>query len=82
MARGWESKAIESQMLDAETPGEQGGRKVPNPLERARLQRLNNLTLSRTRVEQELTRCGNERFRAQLNSELAFLDAEIEKLKH
>lgn len=81
MARGWESKAIESQMLDAEHHGERGEVKAPNPQERAKLLRLNNLALSRTRVEHELQRCASERFRVQLKSELAFLEAEIAKLK-
>lgn len=81
MARGWESKAIESQMLDAETQGERGAVTATDPLERAKNLKRNNLTLSRTRVEHELERCGNERFRAQLRCELAFLEAEIEKLK-
>ena len=80
MARGWESKAIESQMLDAETQGERSGVKAPDLQERARLQRRNNLTLSRTRVEHELQGCANERFREQLKCELAYLEAEIQKL--
>ncbi len=81
MARGWESKSIESQMLDAETQGERSGVHARNPQDRAKLLRRNNLTLSRTRVEHELQRCENKRFREQLKCELAFLEAEIEKLK-
>lgn len=81
MARGWESKAIESQILDAETQSEKGGAKAIDPEERARLSKLTTLTSNRTRVEHELQRCANERFKAQLRCELAFLEAEIEKLK-
>lgn len=80
MARGWESKSIESQMEDA-------GKRRPGhtdqpPLaedERKRLARHNQLQLSRTRILHEMQTACNTRFRAQLERELAFLDHELEK---
>jgi hypothetical protein len=80
VARGWESKSIESQVEDAATRGERRGERELSAAERARAHKLNSLTLSRTRVEGELLRCSNERFRAQLIGELKYLEAEIAKL--
>lgn len=44
-----------------------------------RLARLRSLELSRARALNELSRCENERFRALLEAELAWLEAEIRK---
>jgi hypothetical protein len=81
MARGWESKSIESQIDDASRKSG-NGHPPPSEEERQRQARINNLMLSRTRVCSELQRCCNSRFRPQLESELAFLEQEIKKLTH
>lgn len=81
VARGWESKGIESQKLDAESPHERSDTKALTPEARAVLTRRNMLILSRTRVTEELERCSNDRFRAQLRGELKFLEHEIKKLE-
>jgi len=81
MARGWESKAVESQMLDAAVQSSNRQEAHLSPEERQRRARHNNLVLSRTRVIAELETCSNPRFHAQLESELAFLEDEIRKLE-
>lgn len=51
------------------------------PEERQLRSKIHQLEMSRTRVLGELQRCCQARFRAQLESELAFLDSELCKLQ-
>lgn len=82
MARGWESKSIESQMEDAgkRRPGQADTPSMTDE-ERKLQARFNQLQLSRTRIQQEMITACNARFRMQLERELAFLDEQLEKLK-
>ncbi len=81
MARGWESKSIEDQKLAAELNSHPDGSTPRFSAEEvAALHRRNVLELNLSRVADELARCANPRFRIQLESELAFLNAELEKL--
>ncbi len=79
VARGWESKSVESQMESAEaepdpaTPG-----RSRQDLERER--KKESLLLSRTRVLNDLACCHNDRYRVVLEAGLAFLDGEIQAL--
>ena len=75
MARGWESKNIESQMEEARQPQEK--RREMTPDERARVQEIEALRLSRRRVLQELERATAERHRAMLEKALDDLDQKI-----
>ena len=82
MARGWVSKSIESQIDDA-------SRNPPPPqatplteVDRQQQLQLNNLMLSRTRIQAEIQTACNARFREQLARELAFLDERIAELTH
>ncbi len=71
MARGWESKDIESQ---------QELREVARQPERemtAREQELHSLELTRTRVAADLARATHPRHRMQVEDALAHLDAQI-----
>lgn len=78
MARGWESKSVESQIEDAEARSE---RSVPlTPEQREVQQKLARLELSRRRVLQEMETTRSEVRRASLEQALAFLDDEIRKL--
>lgn len=78
MARGWESKSVESQREDA---GKGADRGVPgSPEERERQRKRESLELSRRRVRQEIEEARSPVRRASLEQALAFLDAEIEKL--
>ena len=78
MARGWESKAVESQMEDRARPG--GGRGPMSDGERARAERRAVCELSRARVVDELALCGPNARRVALQSALAALDEELDTL--
>lgn len=79
MARGWESKSVESQMEDA--AARRARRKSAPPPQQAPLQQAKrrSLELDLLRVRGELSRCANPRFRAQLEAELRHLEAELGK---
>lgn len=78
MARGWESKSVESQMADDSGANERSGRLTAE--ERQRRQRRSGLELSRARVLQELEATTSPVRRSALESALAFLDGELAKL--
>jgi len=78
MARGWESKSVESQREDADKSGDRG--RVASPEERERQRQRESLELSRRRVQQEIETTRSPVRRASLEQALAFLDEEIEKL--
>lgn len=83
MARGWESKSVESQLQDAAHRNKtKRDAAPPSEDERKRVGRQHCLELSRTRVMRELESCAASRFRVQLEHELAYLDAELHKLAH
>jgi hypothetical protein len=80
MARGWESKSVESQKEDA------GARrqKVEPPLspeEQQRRRELEGLLLSRTRVRHDLERAVHPRHRASVEAALQFIEAKIRALE-
>jgi hypothetical protein len=80
MARGWESKSVESQREDAvplELP--RGAQMTPEEL--ALRKKRDALSLSRTRVVQDLSTSSNPRYRAYLQEALAHLDAELARLE-
>lgn len=77
MARGWESKSVESQMAD-QADAERRGRLSAE--ERRRRQRRNGLELSRARVVQELEVTTSTVRRSALESALAHVDGELAKL--
>ena len=78
MARGWESKSVESQQADA--GGAAHRRPQLTPEERARLDRRAALTLSLARVRDDLTRAGQPAHRAMLERAAAALETEISAL--
>jgi hypothetical protein len=78
MARGWESKDIESQQQSVEY--ERRLRAATSLLEaeqRERQAKKQSLLLSRTRVLNDLERATHPRHRAQLQLALAFLDEQL-----
>jgi hypothetical protein len=78
MARGWESKSVESQMADA---GDGEKRQGGLPADERQLHaRRRGLELSRARVLQELEATTSPLRRSALESALAFLDGELTKL--
>ena len=81
MARGWESKSVESQIEAAETqvrpPSDE---QIPaEQLELVR--RRETLNLSRTRVLRELETSQNPRYRNLMEKALADLNSEIRRLE-
>ena len=79
MARGWESKSVESQIESADKSVDQGA--PLSPEERQRRQKLASLELSRRRVQQEIETTRSEVRRASLEHALSFLNQEIEGLR-
>lgn len=77
MARGWESKSVESQIEDAEARKSQGASLTPE--ERSLLQKRQGLELSRRRVLNDLETAQSPVRRASLERALAFLEEEIAK---
>lgn len=76
MARGWESKSVESQQ--SETFGERD-RNRESAEERERLRKRESLELSRVRVTRELEAARSPVHRAALENALRFLDDELKK---
>lgn len=78
MARGWESKSVESQIEDAGSRADR--RETLTREQREARQKLQGLELSRRRILQEMETTRSEARRASLEQALAFLDGEIGKL--
>ena len=78
MARGWESKAVESQIQSAETSKQESSQEDNPDPERVRRQQA--LRLSRSRVLQQLELSQNLRHREMLNQALADLEAQLAQL--
>ena len=80
VARGWESKSVESQIEMAET--DKAARAATrSSKEQIELQRKKeSLELSRRRVVNDLAACRNPRYRTVLEAALAHLDNEIQAL--
>jgi hypothetical protein len=78
MARGWESKSVESQIDDAGAAADRG--EILTPEQREIQERRRGLELSRRRVLQEIETARSPVRRTSLQQALAFLDEEIRKL--
>ena len=78
MARGWESKSVESQQ--SENVAAQGKKKLSaEEIERQR--KRESLELSRARVLHDLESARTDVHRAALENALAFLDGELAKFR-
>ena len=78
MARGWESKSVESQQTESATgPGKK--RLTAEEIERQR--KRESLELSRRRVVRDLENARTDVHRAALENALAFLDEELGRLR-
>jgi hypothetical protein len=78
MARGWESKSVESQIEDADLRSDRNEPLTPEQREIRR--KRESLELSRRRVLQDLEAARSPVRRTALEHALAFLDEEIGKL--
>jgi hypothetical protein len=80
MARGFESKAVESNRQDAEDDRARGRGERIDIHEIERRQKREGLELSRRRIVHEME-SANERRRASLQAALAHLDGELAKFR-
>ncbi|HKI02072.1 MAG TPA: hypothetical protein VKK31_08835 [Thermoanaerobaculia bacterium] len=79
MARGWESKSVESQIEETDSSLDRG--ELLTPEQRELRRKREGLELSRRHVLQEIETTRSDVRRASLEQALAFLDGEIEKLR-
>ncbi|MBZ5602185.1 MAG: hypothetical protein LAO79_07765 [Acidobacteriia bacterium] len=76
MARGWESKSVEEQIASAkERHGQSRAKLTPEQMETER--KRDSLLLQRTRMLREIEKCQDPRYRATLESGLAYLDSQL-----
>jgi hypothetical protein len=81
MARGWESKAVEDQIEQAnERSRRQPSLEDLSPEERVRRERLESLRLSRAHTLTQLERATRPAHRQMLQRTLRALEAEMEQL--
>ena len=78
MARGWESKSVESQIESADAVSDRGEPLTPE--QRQLRRKRESLELSRRRVLQEIETTRSAVRRISLEQALAFLDKELEEL--
>jgi hypothetical protein len=80
MARGWESKSVESQIESLESKRAASRSELLNPAELERSRQRASLLLSRTRVQRDLELASNPRYRQMLEAALQHLDEQLAKL--
>jgi hypothetical protein len=79
MARGWESKSVESQIEDRAGSRERVEGRSREELERE--SKRHSIEMSRQRIARELETARNEAHRIALQNALRHLDAELRKLE-
>ena len=77
MARGWESKSVESQMDAAEDRAAAQNRVRLSVEQAAKAREIESIELSRTRVQQLLETATNPKYRDQLEESLRFLEQKL-----
>jgi hypothetical protein len=81
MARGWESKAVEEQVIEStETPKGPSPDGKKSPAEQLRERAINDLKLSRVRIMNDLANATNPNHRISLEAALAHLNKKIAEL--
>ena len=80
MARGWESKSVESQIEEGESGPATPPRSAVTPEGKLRRQRLESLKLSRSRLLQQLEVASNPSYREVLNKGLQAVEKEMEQI--
>jgi hypothetical protein len=81
MARGWESKAVDDQIADAELRKADRETQRVSPADRARARQHDTLMLNRARTLQSLQTACNAQHRAMLEATLADLDGQLKDLE-
>ena len=80
MARGWESKDVESQVEAIESPKQKPNAGPKTPEELMREEQLKDLQLSRIRIVNDLASATHPNHRKSLEAALAHLDKKIADL--
>ena len=81
MARGWESKSVESQIESARESRRRTIRaRTLSPMEAERAREREGLLMSRTRVLHDLEKASNPRYREMLKAALKHLDDKLAEL--
>lgn len=80
MARGWESKQVESQQAEAAREPESGRRRALTPEEQARRQRRETLQLAAASTRAAMAACRAEAHREMLRMQLQAIEREIDTL--
>jgi hypothetical protein len=81
MARGWESKDVEAQVVDAAEPRKAPSARVDKTSpQQLREHAIKDLQLSRTRITNDLANATNPNHRKSLEAALAHLDHKIAEL--
>jgi len=81
MARGWESKDVEAQVVDSsEAKKFSSGHEQKTPEQQLREQAVKDLQLSRIRISHDLASATNANHRKSLEAALAHLDKKISEL--
>ena len=81
MARGWESKSIESQIESAESRKAAARAAAIDPVEAERKRQRESLLLSRTRILHDLERASNPKYQQTLKAALKHLDDKLAGLE-
>jgi hypothetical protein len=81
MARGWESKSVESQIESTESRRAASQRAKISAPEAERFGRRESLLLSRTRVLHDMEHATNPRYRQVLEAALKHLDQKLAEIK-
>jgi hypothetical protein len=81
MARGWESKAVESQIEDAASRPASGPQRPADPVEVERTRERESLQLARKRVVHDLETSHSFRLEKVLRASLQHLDEKIAALR-
>jgi hypothetical protein len=81
MAKGWESKSVESQVQDSQSKGRTKQGEVLTPLQIDTRRRREVLILSRARVERDLQISQDQRYRDLLTRALADIEAQLSALE-
>ena len=80
MARGWESKSVESQIEAAQSRPPRATGREPSAAQIKLVRERENIVLSRTRVLHELESSKNPRYLQLLKRELKVLDEKLRRL--
>jgi hypothetical protein len=81
MARGWESKSVEDQKSAAEADRDAQRKPQMSADERAQHERKQSLLMSRAQVISRLKTATNPLYRAQLESALRYLEAQLREFE-